>query len=332
MIGKDTSWMYLEVDEETLDKYRGIPHRHNVTNPLMYREELVTFFEGDPNAKGSAMPYDQLDGFRIREGEITVVASSNFAGKSSIMTQCATQWMRQDKKILLISPEFSPATNLSRLVQQVIGKTPRDITEADVTAVLFWLEKRLLVYDALGQIEVEDICAVSRYASEELGVDMIILDNLTCMKLAGEANTAQGELMTDLVHVARSTGLHIFLVAHTRKPQPGEEVGRYSIRGSSMLSDLADNVIMIERNERKEKLLQDISLSDEERQEVRRQSDTRVSVSKQRHGSAATPTAKLYFSPTSMRWYDQMKYVDRPFNEVVEMASLGGNQVKDGTV
>lgn len=325
-------WMYLEVDRETLDKYRGIQHKHNVTNPLMYREELVEHFQGDPNSKGLSMPWDQLEGFKVREGEITLLASANFAGKSAIMGQCATQWMRNDKKVLLISPEFSPSLNLSRLVQQVIGKSPRDITEADVTAVLFWLEKRLLVYDALGQIEVEDICAVSHYAKEELDVDMVIIDNLTVLKLVGETNTAQATLMTDLVQTARATGLHIFLVAHTRKPQQGEEVGRYSIRGASQLSDLADNVIMIERNERKEKQLADISLSDEERKEIRYQSDTRVKVSKQRHGSAATPTAKLYFSPTSMRWYDQMQYVDRPFNEVVDMASLGGNQVKNGTL
>ena len=161
---------------------------------------------------------------------------------------------------------------------------------------------------------------------------MLIIDNLSFLNLVGETNTAQGTLMTDLVQTARQTGLHIFLVAHTRKPQQGEEMGRYSIRGASQLSDLADNVIMIERNERKEKLLADISTTDEDRQEIRRQSDTKIKVSKQRHGSAATPTAKLYYSPTSMRWYDQMKYVDRPFNEVVEMASLGGNKVKDGTI
>ena len=331
MSGKE-NWMYLDVDEETLSKYRGIPHKHNVTNPLMYREELVEHFQGDPNRKGLAMPWEQMDGFRVRPGEVTVAAAANFAGKSSLMTQCATQWMRGDTKILLISPEFSPATNLSRLVQQVCGKQPADITEADVTAVLFWLEGRMLVYDALGQIEVEDICAVSHYAAEELGVTMVILDNLTVLKLVGETNTAQGELMTDLIQTARSTGLHIFVVAHTRKPQAGEEFGRYSVRGSSMISDLADNVIMIERNERKEKLLGDINTTDEERQELRRQCCTKVKISKQRHGSAATPTAKLYFSPVSMRWYEGMKYTDRPFQEVEEMSSLGGNHVRQGTV
>jgi len=328
--GED-DWMYLEVDRETLDKYRDVTHQHNVTNPLLYREELVDFFQGDPNTKGLAMPYNQLEGFRIREGEITLLASANFAGKSAIMGQCATQWMREGQKILLISPEFSPELNLSRIVQQVIGKAPRDITEADVTAVLMWLENKLMVYDALGQIEVEDICAVSQFAREELGVSMVIIDNLTVLKLVGETNTAQGNLMTDLVQVARSTGLHIFLVAHTRKPSPGEEMGRYSIRGASQLSDLADNVLMIERNERKEKLLQDMGLSDEERQEIRRQSDTKIKVSKQRHGSASTPTAKLYYSPQSMRWYDQIQFIDRPFNEVVDMAKLGG-PVMSGTV
>ena len=332
MSNGEPDWLYLDVPDETLDKYRGIPHKFEITNPLKYREELVEHFQGDPNKKGLSMPWEALDQFKVREGEITLLAAQNFAGKSAIMTQCATQWMRDNTKVLLISPEFSPALNLSRLVQQIMGKPPGQINEIDVTAVLVWLEKNLLVYDALGQIEVEDVIAVSHYAAEELGVKMIIIDNLTVLKLVGETNTAQSELMTSLVQLARSTGLHVFLVAHTRKPQPGDQLGRYSIRGASQLSDLADNVIMVDRNFRKEEKLQDLTITEEERKEIRMQSDTKVKVAKQRHGSAATPTAKLFFSPMSMRWYERRDYNDRPFNEVVPMASLAGNQNKTGTV
>jgi len=81
---------------------------------------------------------------------------------------------------------------------------------------------------------------------------------------------------------------------------------------------------MVERNESKERKLADLSLTDEERIEVRRQSDTRLHLLKARHGSSWTGVARLYFSPTSLRWYEQQQYIDRPFNEVVALAELGG--------
>jgi hypothetical protein len=85
---------------------------------------------------------------------------------------------------------------------------------------------------------------------------------------------------------------------------------------------------MVERNESKEKKLADIKLDEEDRKEVRMQADTRLHCLKQRHGSAWVGVGKLYFSPISMRWYETMKYVDRPFNEVVELAELGGLTTK----
>jgi len=91
-----------------------------------------------------------------------------------------------------------------------------------------------------------------------------------------------------------------------------------------MLSDLADNIFSVERNENKERKLADLSLTDEERVEVRRQSDTRLHLLKQRHGTAFIGVSKLYFSPTSLRWYSDQQYIDRPFNEVVSLAELGG--------
>ena len=339
MANGDLDWMYIDTGEIDLSEYRDMVHKHNLVNPLFYREDLVQHFVDDPNEKGGRLPWDSLDGFRVRDGECSLWSGANFAGKSALLTQVMTHLLRgsdktgaKKEKCILISPEFSPTLNLSRIVQQVIGKTPRQISEADVTAVLAWLEGRLLIYDAVGQVDIDDLMAVMYYARAEHGTTMAIIDNLTVMKLpGGDVNQSQGELMTSLVQTARQSGMHIHVVCHTRKPQPGEQVSRYQIRGSSMLSDLADNIFSVERNENKERKLADLSLTDEERVEVRRQSDTRLHLLKQRHGTAWIGLSKLYFSPTSLRWYEQQQYIDRPFNEVVSLAGLGGNHVTDGT-
>jgi len=93
--------------------------------------------------------------------------------------------------------------------------------------------------------------------------------------------------MTRFVATSRSSNVHITLVAHNRKPAQGEKPGdRFAISGSAALSNLADNVVIITRNEKKAELLEDLALTMEERDEIEAQCDTKWIVSKQRHGTA----------------------------------------------
>ena len=95
-----------------------------------------------------------------------------------------------------------------------------------------------------------------------------------------------------------------------------------------MLSDLADNILMIERNESKERKLQDISLPDEDREEITAQADTRLHVLKQRHGSAWIGVVRLYFSPYSMRWSEKRTSADLAFAEIQELSELGATNTR----
>ena len=324
----DDSWMFLDLNEVDLDEYRE-PHKHEIRKPLHYREDLVEHFIGDPHELGARCPWDSMDQFKFRPGEVTIFSGQNFSGKSAMMTQIMLHWIRgnssQTEKVLLVSPEFSPTLNLARIVQQCVGKMPAQINEADVCAVLAWLQGNFLIYDVVGSCEIGDLVAAMRYSNAELGVTSVILDNLTIIKLNGaDTNQSQAELMTDLVSCARHTNMHITAIAHTRKPQPGEKPDRYNIRGAGQLSDLADNVLILERNHRKEEKMADVNLDSEDRAEIRAQSDSRLHVSKQRHGTSWVGIGKLYFNPMSMRWSELQDANDRPFREITDLASLGG--------
>jgi len=321
----------LMVDVKDIDLSVYSNHRHEIRNPISFREDLTQHFESDPNNRGAFMPFPSSHQMRFRAGEVSMWGGQNFAGKSALLTMCLLYWLRGDKwsdreeKILLISPEFSPTINIARMIQQTCAKLPGQIEEIDVCAVLAWLERRFLIYDAVGSVDIGDLMNVMKYCQAEHGTTQVAIDNLTVMKLPSQdVNQSQGELMTDLVQTARQTGLHIHLVVHTRKPSPGEPVSRYNIRGSSMLSDLADNILMVERNESKERKLQDISLSEEDREEITIQADTRLHVLKQRHGSAWIGVVRLYFSHYSMRWSEKRRPADLAFSEIKSISEIGG--------
>ena len=53
---QDDSWMYLDMQDVDLSKYRDMVHKHNIMTPMHYREDLVQHFLSDPNKKGERLP------------------------------------------------------------------------------------------------------------------------------------------------------------------------------------------------------------------------------------------------------------------------------------
>ena len=67
------------------------------------------------------------------------------------------------------------------------------------------------------------------------------------------AMTAQKDYIDRLCQIAHDTGIHIHLVAHSRKPEDAYAIpGKYEVNGSSMITNQCDNGITVWRNRRKE--------------------------------------------------------------------------------
>ena len=132
-----------------------------------------------------------------------------------------------------------------------------DITEPDIGSTLIWLSKGMLIYNHMGSIDQRTLVGVMRYAALELGVTKIIMDNMSVLKIKGDdLNRAQQEFTSDMVAVSRDTGVHVFVVAHVRKPENKyARDDKWSIKGSGAISDLVDNVLLVRRNYRREDFL-----------------------------------------------------------------------------
>lgn len=322
------SGLILDLDGVNLEDYAQT--KHELKSPAGYTTALMDHFESDPNEAGCYLSWPASHALKFRPGEITLWSGANFAGKSALLTNAMLYWLRgysdKKEKFLLISPEFSPVMNLARLVQQICAKLPGQITGPDVIAAMAWLEGKILIYDVVGSVEIDDICNLISFAKAEHQVTGVILDNMTVLQLphGGDVNQAQGELMTRLVEITRTTGVHLHAVCHTRKPAAGEQVSRYSIRGSSILSDLADNILCVERNEDKERALGDDKLSDEKREIWSKSCDNLLHCLKQRHGSAWVGNVKLFFDVFSMRWGDSQRAHHLSFEEVEDLNNVLG--------
>ncbi len=215
------------------------------------------------NYHGSSLP------FRFRYREVTLWTGYNKHGKSEVLNHVMVDLCWQDDKALICSLEVQAPETYRKLIRMVQAR--RNVCEPEERALfrercLKPLAQRVWVYDAVGNANIEDVLAVMLYAYQRFGCRQFVLDSL--MRFSGldgegqEIWNAQKSFMDRLVDFARTYNVHMHLVAHSKKPSDrrGEAniPRRYDVMGSSYLTNLAFNVIVVWRNRGKQDKLEEI--------------------------------------------------------------------------
>jgi twinkle protein len=250
------------------------------------------------------LPWGQTHGlFELRKGELTVWAGDNGSGKSLLVGQVVGWLLAWGERALIASMEMRPEETVARLANQLAGCVP---SEAFIRGLCDWGEGRLWLYDRLDTVESERVVRMVRAVTQRLGVTHVVIDSLVKCRVPQDgdgAMTAQTRFVDELQHLAKHLDIHIHLIAHTRKPERGAaKVTKHDIRGASQITDLADNVVLVTRNRRKEELarLDPEDLDDADREELERP-DTLLTVAKQRHHTWEG-TFGLHFLPESKQY------------------------------
>lgn len=231
------------------------------------------------------LPWGRIRGkFDLRRGEVTVWAGDNGSGKSLLVGQVMAYLLLEDQRVLIASMEMRPEETVERMIFQVAGQPPQPGFVEDFCA---WADTRLWIYDQLDTVASDRVLRMVRAVATQLGVQHVVIDSLVkCgVKQDGDgALTAQTQFVDKLQHLAKSLDIHIHLIAHTRKPErDGQRISKHDIRGASQITDLADNVVLITRNRRKERELQ--LPPDDRDEEILDEPDATLTVAKQRHFS-----------------------------------------------
>ena len=124
------------------------------------------------------------------------------------------------------------------------------------------LHEKVWVYDHVGFGELEEVLQVALYARRRYDVRVVVIDSLMCLKVASEESqyTEQKEFMNRLCAFAARHGVHVILVAHSKKldvkgNKEHHIPRKYDIAGSADISNLAWNVVIVWRNKKKENRL-----------------------------------------------------------------------------
>ena len=221
---------------------------HKIKSPAAWEQDVIDDLFAPIEAQGTYMPWPMLSGFRLRPGEVTVWGGYNESRKSILTGQVMLSCADQGEPVVIASFEMQPKETIKRLVRQWLVKSSP--TRAEISEFIQWAQGKVWIYDQIGHCDASKLFAVMRYAADTLKVKHFIVDSL--MRVVRDTDDWNGQkaIVDQMLTIAKDSGMHLHLVAHNKKPDAfGKKSSRYDVKGASEISDLAFNVVIIERPE-----------------------------------------------------------------------------------
>ncbi len=250
---------------------------------------------------GESGPWDKLDRLlRFRPGELTLWAGINGHGKSNAIGMAIAKFVQQ-QRCLIASLEMKPKQTLYRMICQ--AATCRPSKEFCYRQLSEW-KNNLWIYDQLDTVQSERILALVHYAAKTLSADHVVIDSLLKCGLGYENYEAEKNFVDRLQWASKAHDLHTHVVCHMRKGQDeNKRLSKFDIRGAGAIADLADNIIIVQRNKAREAVMkkanQNLLLSDAEIK-IQSQPGVYLEVAKNRHGGHEG-VCGFYFHESSMQ-------------------------------
>jgi twinkle protein len=278
--------------------YQAHTQRQLVKPASDFLDKAQVLLEQGIHLTGDKMPWERThDKFRFREGEVTIWSGINGNGKSQVMGQVAL-WLIKTTNVLIASMEMKGEVTVARLLRQGYGgaKPDADFYKRfkDETDLRLW------IYDATDTVQSNDILAMIDWSAEQNGVKHIMIDSLMMCGVNQDDNESQKNFVGRLTTKAKQHNIHIHLVTHCRKSPVGMKdyfPGKFDIAGSSTISNLAFNIIIIHLNEQKQ-----IARDNKEVLEFK-DPDAFMRIAKQRNGEF-TGTWGFWYDLESLQWTD----------------------------
>ena len=263
---------------------------------------------------------------------LNIWSGNNGSAKSTLLNQIAINAVNQGFKVAIYSGELRGQRLKRWVVMQAAGKahnrksiynsydyyTPDSIKEH----VVSWLSDKLYVYNTKYSHSMEQVCLEVETLVREKQIDMLIMDNLSCMDIAEldfGVNEQQKTAVKLLLRLTTKLGIATHLVVHPKKAEGF--LRKNDVSGAKALTDLADSVFFCHRwNQDTQKAAKEF-LPEPVFYDLNTCGTTNiVEVIKHREfGEAEGHIYKLYYEPESRRlknsiaenviygWYEQPK-------------------------
>lgn len=215
------------------------------------RSQIVTIPSGITKFDEECCGYDKPS--------VNVWSGNNGSGKSSLLNQLALNAVNNGFKVAIYSGELRGNRLKRWVLLQAAGKTynkkslynnfdyytPNNIRDK----IVEWLRGNLYNYNTKYSSNIEQVCVEIENIVKTKGIDMIIIDNLSCLDidtLEGAVNEQQKNAIKMIVRLTNNINVATHLIIHPKKSYGGY-LRKEDVSGVKTLTDLADNVFFVHR-------------------------------------------------------------------------------------
>jgi twinkle protein len=279
-----------------------------------FADDVADYFtdkEGD--VSGFGMGWEKTDslGYRFRPSELIGCVGFSGSRKTMFLGQVSLNAIEQGQKVLVASMEMSPKMLLGRMFQQacaVANPTPEYQTK-----VMEWMAQNFWLFIDDLNPKVGDLLKCFEYAYRRYGVNVFIIDSMTCM-CSHEDYRKQQEIVEQIVQFKNALNCTVFLVTHSRKQEDESRApGKMDVKGTGAITDLADSFFSIWINKKKAEHMRYCQITDEEPDEkIASQWDVQVNVLKNRNGQFEGSIG-FDFDPVTLQFLEQKRGKSRKY-------------------
>ena len=235
-------------------------------------------------------------------GEITILEGYSFHGKSDFAYQMAVNDLERGHKVMAVSFEIPSSDMFTAMAQSWAGKGASD--ETLVAFKNFSTDKLWYIGDENSHIGFQELREDIKYVNKRFGIDRILIDSLHFLASKGDYE-GQDKVILGLKRLAAELrNIHITVIAHARYGDGGESriPAIDDIEGSKGMVKVAQNILALWRNRKKEETLQDSAASPSDKAKVQQEPDAKLRIHKQRNGFRRTFSSDLVYDFLSRRF------------------------------
>jgi len=279
--GDQSAEMFLKAYETA--KWQDPETLHNAAE---FEDDIALYFEpADSNLQGWESGWEKLQGkLRFRPAELWILNGINGHGKSMWLSQLCLDAVKADQKICKASMEMHPRNLLGRMIRQASGTSIP--SQAYRKVLLDWMAPNLWLFIDSSTTKQDVLFTCFEYAFRRYGCSLFVVDSLTNCGLGYEDYDAQKRFVERLVDFKNRFGVTVILVTHSRKGESEYKMtGKFDIRGAGAIVDLADGLLTLWRNKKKQNHLDEcVLLNEEPDPEIASQWDVSLICDKNRNG------------------------------------------------
>lgn len=294
-----------------------------------FSSRLRDRLDGVAETLGRALPWNLGPHWRIRNYELTLVTGYSGHGKTAWLDNLLIMLCHQyDETCCIASQEVPADQTLETMFKQCTGREGyRDNSGRELVGLydnaVDWLNRHIMFYNKVGRVDLDDILRVFAYCFRRYGTKLFCIDSFMCLGDVSQIDLeSQGVAVQKMCDFVMKYGVHLFLVAHSKKPDSKRPESKnppekHDINGNVHISDLAHNVVAIWRNIKKDEEIEKWSWQRDydKLEEAKKAEDAKMLVRKQRNGSGRLPGKRLWFDLKSRQFRDKL---DAPIVHIVK--------------